>query len=228
MKYSIFIPVRKGSERVIKKNTRNFAGIEGGLLYLKLSQLKNLPADIEVIISTNDDNCVEIAKKFQNKLKNLKVIDRPEELGKSTTPLHELIRHAGEISSGDSVLWTHVTSPFCELQDYLKAFKIYENRLDANYDSLISGRDYKEFLLDKKSGEIVNNNTTLSWPRTQDLSDWFEINNAIFLTTRENYKNGHRIGSRPILHLQDKIRSLDIDNEEDFRIAEAVYDKFYK
>ncbi|MBZ9631474.1 hypothetical protein LB465_11850 [Salegentibacter sp. LM13S] len=228
MKYSIFIPVRKGSKRVIKKNTRAFAGISGGLLFLKLSQLMNLPENFELIISTNDKACFEITKNFQNKIKNLKIIDRPNTLGKSNTPLGELIKHAGEVCSGDAILWTHVTSPFCNAKEYLEAIKKYEDGLGKNYDSLISGRDYKEFLLDKNSGKIVNNNTKLPWPRTQDLSEWFEINNAIFLTSHKNFKNGNRTGSRPILYTQNKMVSLDIDYEEDFKIAEAIYERFYR
>ncbi|TDN82169.1 N-acylneuraminate cytidylyltransferase [Salegentibacter sp. 24] len=228
MKYSIFIPVRKGSERVLKKNTRDFAGIKGGLLNLKLRQLESIKENYEIVVSTDDEDSLKIASSFKDKIKNLKVIERPGELGKSTTPLRELIEHAGMVCSGDSVLWTHVTSPFCDALEYIKAIEFYDTGLKKNYDSLISGRDYKEFLLDKKSGKFVNNNTELSWPRTQDLSDCFEINNAIFLTARENYKMGNRTGTKPILHTQNKIVSLDIDYEEDFKIAEAVYDRFYR
>ena len=32
-KIAFFLPTRKGSERVKNKNTRPFAGIEGGLIY---------------------------------------------------------------------------------------------------------------------------------------------------------------------------------------------------
>lgn len=38
-----FIPARAGSERVTYKNTRPFAGFEGGLLELKLNQLARVP-----------------------------------------------------------------------------------------------------------------------------------------------------------------------------------------
>ena len=208
MKYSIFIPVRKGSERVIKKNTRDFAGIEGGLLNLKLTQLTKLPKDFEIIVSTNDAECFKIAKSFQDKIKKLKLIERSDELSSSSTPLIELIKHAGKECSGDFILWSHVTSPFCTAD-------IYKNAIN-------------EFIFDKNSGKIVNNTTGLDWPRTQDLPDWFEINNAIFLTSRKNFLEGNRMGSRPILLSQNKIVSLDIDEEEDFKIAEAVYDRFYR
>ncbi|WP_037321026.1 cytidylyltransferase domain-containing protein [Salegentibacter sp. Hel_I_6] len=228
MKYSIFIPVRSGSQRVIKKNTRDFAGIEGGLLSLKLAQLTKLPENFEIVISTNDAKCFEITKSFQDKLKNLKLIKRSDELCRSSTPLIELIKHAGTVCAGDFILWSHVTSPFCDTENYKTAINQYEKSLSENYDSLVSGRDYKEFLFDKNSGKIVNNTTGLDWPRTQDLPDWFEINNAIFLTSRQNFLEGNRIGTHPMLLSQNKIVSFDIDYEEDFTIAEAIYDRFYR
>jgi N-acylneuraminate cytidylyltransferase len=228
MSLTIFIPVRRGSERVSEKNTRNFAGIEGGLLELKLNQLKNLELADEIVVSTNDKKCWEIASGFQKQMKNLKLVERPDELGKSETSLSDLIRHVAEITSAEEILWTHVTSPFCDAEKYTEAIKKYREIKISGFDSLISGRKYREFLLDKRSGELVNNLTGFAWPRTQDLADWFEINNAIFIASREDYLKGNRTGESPFLIEFDKISSLDIDNEEDFKIAEAVYERIYK
>lgn len=38
-KVAFFLPTRKGSERVKNKNTRPFAGDEGGLVEIKIKQL---------------------------------------------------------------------------------------------------------------------------------------------------------------------------------------------
>ena len=45
-----FLPCRKGSERVKEKNTRSFAGIEGGLTKIKLDQLIACPEIDEIKI----------------------------------------------------------------------------------------------------------------------------------------------------------------------------------
>ena len=228
MSLTIFIPVRKGSERVSEKNTRNFAGIEGGLLELKLNLLKNFELAAEIIVSTNDEKCWEIASGFKKQIKNLKLVERPQILGNSETTLTDLIRHVAEITSSEEILWTHVTSPFCDSEKYTAAIKKYNEVKKSGYDSLISGREYRDFLLDKRSGELVNNPTEFSWPRTQDLADWFEINNAVFIASREDYLRGNRTGKNPFLMEFDKISSTDIDDEEDFKIAEAVYERIYK
>ncbi len=228
MALSIFIPVRGGSERVLNKNTRNFSGIEGGLLELKLMQLKAFDLADEIVVSTNDERCWEIALKFKNQINNLKIVERPNELGNSATPLSNLIQHVPDIISNEDILWTHVTSPFCDSKKYTEAIEKYYNVKNSKHDSLISGRIYRDFLLNKKSGCLLNNSTNLPWPRTQDLDDLFEINNAVFIASRRDYLKGNRIGENPYFMDFDKISSIDIDNKEDFTIAEAVYDRIYK
>ena len=76
---SIFLPTRAGSERVANKNTRNFAGVEGGLLAIKLEQLLSLSNVKEVILSTNDEASIEVAQNFLSNPK-LKLIQRPDHL----------------------------------------------------------------------------------------------------------------------------------------------------
>jgi len=63
-----FLPTRKGSQRVKSKNTRPFAGIEGGILELKLRQLIKSERLSGIVLSTNDELSMEIAKHRQQKL----------------------------------------------------------------------------------------------------------------------------------------------------------------
>ncbi len=226
MAISLLLPVRKGSERIEYKNTRKFSDFENGLLEYKLEQLRNIKNIDEVIVSSNDEKCIDIAGNFKNSINNLKIIKRPERLGNSKTNLTDLIKYFAEISDCSDFLWTHVTSPFCQAPEYDNAIEKY--RSSEVSDSLMSGYEFKEFLYDQSNASIINNLSQNRWPRTQDLENYFLINNAIFITSRENYKKGDRIGQTPYLYTMDKISSLDIDVMLDFEIAEAVYEKYYK
>jgi len=70
---------------------------------------------------------------------------------------------------------------------------------------------------------MVNNNTGLEWPRTQDLMPLYEINHAMFIAPRRLYAEGKRTGVHPKLYELDKLRSYDIDWDDDFAIAEALF-----
>jgi N-acylneuraminate cytidylyltransferase len=226
-KISVFLPTRKGSQRVKSKNTRPFANLDGGLLKLKLTQLLNAEFVDEVILSTNDEISFDIAHRYFSGSNKLKLIRRPEYLAKDETNLTDLIQYVPNICSHHHILWTHVTSPFNESSDYDAAIQMYFKGLDEGYDSLMSVKPFKNFLWDSKHKDIINRGESNNrWPRTQDLKVLYEINSAIFISTKKVYtETQDRIGLKPYLLEQSSIKSFDIDWESDFQLAEIIYEK---
>lgn len=220
-KIAFFLPTRKGSERVVNKNTKPFAGIEGGLVENKVRQLLETKFIDEIIFSSNDETCVAVAEKYKDS--RLKIVERPVELCLSSTNLQDLICYVPTITDADHILWGHVTTPLCGAKEYDTAIQLYKDKLKEGYDSLIGVTEMKNFLLNKE-GKLINNTTDLLWPRTQDLEALYEVNHTIFLAKREVYvRQQNRIGSNPFLCVMDKIHSFDIDWPEDFVIAELLF-----
>tara|TARA_R100000935_G_C2792642_1_gene146684 strand:+ start:334 stop:1020 length:687 start_codon:yes stop_codon:yes gene_type:complete len=228
MSIAIFLPTRKGSQRLPNKNTRSFAGFRDGLLELKLKQLGKLKVD-EIIVSTNDKVAIEIAKKIISADSNLKLDIRPDYLASATTNLTDLIKYVPTLTNCEHILWTHVTSPFVDADLYNLSIDKYLNSLDQGFDSLISVTPFQNFLWSREENDIINRLGEKRWPQTQDLKKLYEINSAIFLSHRTVYERySDRVGKRPFLFEMNKIQSLDIDWDEDFKIAEAVYEKLFK
>jgi N-acylneuraminate cytidylyltransferase len=224
---SVFLPTRKGSERVVNKNTRDFAGVGGGLLKLKLSQLINNLQISEIILSTDDLVSVEIAQSFQSK--KIKIIERPAELALSSTSLIDLVRYAPTICDSEHILWTHVTSPFVLSDDYNVICTKYLEQINCGYDSLMTVKPIRNFIWDKDQNDLINRLNNQKWPRTQDLKVFYEVDSAVFLNSKTNYLNYEdRIGSKPYLFEIEGIKGLDIDWEEDFKLAETLYKQFYE
>ena len=224
-KIAFYLPTRKGSERVKNKNTRNFAGIEGGLVENKLNQLLATKFIDEIIFSSNDDTCITVAEKYKDN--RLKIIERPTELCLSSTNLQDLICYVPTITDADHILWGHVTTPLCGADQYDASIKLYLEKLDEGYDSLVGVTELKNFLLNKE-GKLINNTTDIPLPRTQDLEALYLINHTMFLAGREVYiEQKNRIGQKPLLHVMDEIHSFDIDWPDDFIIAELMYIKMY-
>lgn len=225
---SVFLPTRAGSERVHNKNTRTFAGIEGGLLFIKLGQLLEVSNINEVVLSTNDEESIKVAEKYANHPK-LKIIKRPDELAQSSTNLSELVNYVPTVCSYDHILWTHVTSPLVNESDYEKAIENYFDHLKLSHDSLMSVKEIQNYIWSEKENKVTNKNNddTKKWPRTQDLKSVFEVNSAIFITHKNIYKNEKdRIGNKPFLLKHNTIQSIDVDWEEDFKLAEIIYEEF--
>lgn len=225
---SIFLPTRKGSIRVKQKNTRPFSVYkEGGLLELKLEQLIKVKKVHEIILSTNDEKSKKIAEKYVNRSKKLKIINRPNSLASDNTKLSDLIKYAGNISDGNHLLWTHVTSPFIDALNYEEAIKKYFCAIQEGYDSLMTVKKIQTYLWDKSKNDIINRITSEKWPKTQDLKPYFEIDSGIFIASKDVYiKENDRIGEKPYLLELDEIKSFDIDWDTDFKLAEFIFDKF--
>jgi N-acylneuraminate cytidylyltransferase len=224
-KVSFFLPTRKGSERVKDKNTKPFAGIEGGLVENKVKQLLESRLIDEIIFSSNDEVCMEVASKYKDS--RLRIIKRPTELCLSTTNLQDLICYVPTVTDAEHILWGHVTTPLCGADQYDSGIKLYFDKLNEGYDSLVGVTELKNFLLNK-DGKLINNTTDIPWPRTQDLEALYPINHTMFIAKREVYtKKKNRIGEKPLLYVMDELHSFDIDWPNDFVIAEIMYNNLY-
>ncbi len=222
MKVTCFLPCRAGSERVINKNTRQFAGIEGGLLRIKLNQLVSCDHIEKIVLSTDDQKVIDVAKLFGGKVK----IDiRPPELATSDAKTDDLVRYVSTIISDPHILWTHVTSPFTNETLYSKAINEYFSALKSNSnDSLMSVTLLRTHIWNREGSPINYDRKIEKWPRSQWVEPLMEVNSAIFINSRKNYIDlEDRIGLKPMFFEMDQIESLDIDYEDDFLLAESIY-----
>ncbi|NRA45377.1 MAG: acylneuraminate cytidylyltransferase family protein [Oligoflexales bacterium] len=216
-----FLPCRSGSERVSKKNTRQFSIHSDGLLGLKLGQLSRSRKIDQIVVSTNDKAVKDIANGFNSK--KIKIIDRQENLCSSQTSTDDLIQYVPSVVPEGIILWTHTTSPFVDENTYDEAIGVYLSKTSTDqYDSLMSVTPIKQFIW-KDNAPINYNKFPEKWPRTQTLEPIYSINSAIFLASVEIYKtHSDRIGLKPYLYEINEITAWDIDWPEDFYIAEKI------
>lgn len=217
---TVFLPCRKGSERVPKKNIRPFGGVGHGLIEIKLRQVLDCPAIDAVVLSTNDDEILDFARRFEGG--KLRLHKRAEELSTSATSTDSLVAHARSLIDEGHILWTHVTSPFVTAGHYAQIIETYREALANGHDSLMTTTLLHAFLW--SDGKPMNyDRATEKWPRTQTLAPVHEVNSAVFLAPCSVYDSENdRIGKAPALYPLDKIVAMDIDWDEDFRIAEQV------
>ncbi len=218
-----FLPCRRGSQRVPKKNIKPFAGAPFGLVEIKLRQLLSCSLVDGVVLSTNDEEILEYAKSLNDS--RLAVHQRSEILSSSETSTDELVAHALALIPQGHILWTHVTSPFVTAQHYEKIIRVYREKLNEEYDSLMTTTALQTFLW--QDGVALNyDRTQEKWPRTQTLKPIHEVNSAAFLASCDIYDcSQDRIGRNPYLYELDKLTSHDIDWPEDFLVGECLVEK---
>ena len=215
-----FLPCRKGSERVPRKNIKPFGEAQKGLIELKLNQLIAANLVDRIVLTTNDTEILDYASSLRSA--KLELHHRIEELSSSSTSTDQLVRHALELIPDGNILWTHVTSPFINARHYDEIIKCYFRQLGKGYDSLMTMTILHGFLW--QDGKPLNyDRTTEKWPRTQTLAPVHEVNSGAFLAPSSVYQElDDRIGENPYLYAMNKLTSHDIDWPEDFLIAETL------
>ncbi|BAV65852.1 acylneuraminate cytidylyltransferase family protein [Sphingobium cloacae] len=224
MGYIGFIPARAGSERVENKNTRPFAGFEGGLLELKLRQLVNVSRLDEIIISSNDPIILEYAERFAHEVdERIVPLERPDEFGNSATSMERFIAdYIAYLRSSGIIMWTHVTHPFVTSRIYNEAIDAYERAILEGCDSLVGATRIQKFLW--SNGKPFNyDNSTEKWPRSQDLPVLWEINHAIYMMPFEVMQvSGDRITKNSFFMQMEEGVAMDIDWEGQFQLMEEI------
>ncbi len=224
-----FLPTRKGSQRIKFKNTRPFAKFEGGLVENKLRQLVKVKGIDTIVVSTDDERTIEIARSINPQGKSIEIIERPAELSHSKTLVEDFINYIPTIVNAKVIFWVHATAPFVTEEDYENAWKTFYAERDK-HDSVLSVTRLQQFIWSKETNNIINCDRSVNkWPNTQDLTPLYEINHAFYISSRENYlKYSDRIGVTPFLYELNKIKSFDIDWEDDFILAEFIQERLIK
>lgn len=220
-----FLPCRAGSQRVPQKNTRPFGGEKSGLLGIKLRQLLATPEIDQVVLSTNDPLVIEVGERFLPEAGSRMRIDhRPDHLCSSSTSTDDLVAYVPNIIPEGHVLWTHVTSPFFDTEEYSAAIHAYREALAAgHHDSLMGVLELRTFMW-SADGPLNYDRKVEKWPRTQTLAPLYEVNSSIFIADVSIYRDMEdRIGEKPFLYNVPKAKTLDVDWEEDFALAGELW-----
>lgn len=218
-KVTFLIPCRKGSERVPHKNIKPFA--KSSLLEIKIEQIKSINRDVEIIISTDDDEVVEKASKYDDIL----IHKREDYFASSGCTTTELCDYFSKELSFKHLLWTHTTSPFIGREVYERAIDYYFSDDFVGFDSLMSVEKCQEFIWDKScSAKNYDVEKLGRWPQTQKVDPLYIINSGFFLISKEvMVKHRDRVGEKPYFFETNKLESLDIDWPSDFVLAEKLW-----
>jgi CMP-N-acetylneuraminic acid synthetase len=210
------IPVREGSGRVKDKNFRPFAD-EGSLLHLKIKQLKKAGCFDHIYVSSDSERAKRIAAEM-----GVTFLPRDPEMCKQSAKLYQYNTHMLQTVPGDPlVAWTMVTAPLFE--DYPSAVEKFLKLDKDRYDSLITVLPFREFLINEK-GHPLNCMYGRWHLLTQELECNYTITGSLYLAGKsEQIEWQYWIGMKPYLHEVTKLDCVDVDYEEDFALAEALY-----
>ena len=213
MKIKALVAVRSGSQRVVNKNIRPFAG--SSLLEIKLNQLKRISNIDGIVVNSNDDKMLEIASNM-----GCEVVKRDEYYASNQVSMSEVYRNMAENVNADVIAYINATNPLLNDKTIVQAIENYKKNI-SQYDSLNSAHLIKEFLFKEN---LPINYDLRHQPRSQDLPDISALNYAIYIISREKMiECKNVVGYKPNIYIIDEVEATDIDNPIDFDFAEFVY-----
>jgi pseudaminic acid cytidylyltransferase len=211
------IPVKKNSTRLPNKNILPFG--DSNLLVHKIRQLKQVKAVNQIVVSTDSEEMLDMAKK-----EGVIPMPRPKQYADESLPISEFIVYLGEKLEGDHFMWSCATSPLVGAELYSKAIETYIQKLNEGYDSLVTVTPFQHYLMDEngpfnfKRGKLHTN--------SQQLKKLYLFTNGIQLTPHDKYVEwGDRIGEHPYLMEIGKTESIDIDDVYDYEFASLIYER---
>lgn len=214
------VPMRHHSERVPGKNYRPFAG---RLLYHHIVvSLLSCPLISKVVIDTDSPTIREdVVQNFPQVI----LIDRPRHLTAGAVAMNDVLLHDVHQVEGDYFLQTHSTNPLLSVETISSAIELFFSQY-PQYDSLFSATRISVRLWDQETKAINHDPSVLL--RTQDLPPVYEENSCLYIFTRASLEaRQNRIGQKPLMFEIDRIEAWDIDEEEDFKIAEYLYQTYF-
>lgn len=204
-KITAVVPIRKGSQRVVDKNLRPFAG--SNLLAIKIENLKRVRGIDEIIVNTDSEHAIEIAQEM-----GVSFHRREDYYASSKCTGSEFFEHLGQVTDTDIFAYCPVTSPFIKIETMEAAISMFKE--ENEFDCLSTVSVIKEFMwLD---GKAINYNP-LNAPNSQNLPDIEALNFGFTLINKSDlirYRN--IIGKTPQFIRTTDIEAIDIDTPLDF------------
>lgn len=218
MKLKALLPMKGNSERVPNKNMRDFNGKP--LYHAIMNSLIGSKYIDKVVINTDSEIIAKDAK--ENFGDRVIIIDRPENIQGDFVSMNEIISYDLSQLEGDHFLQTHSTNPLVRTETIDDAVKSYLDALDK-FDSLFAVTKLQTRLYDKNAKPVNHNPNELL--RTQDLEPLFEENSNFYIFSKTAFKNADnkRIGLKPQIFEVNKLEAVDIDEPEDFKLAELLH-----
>ena len=209
MKTIAIMPIKLVNERCPGKNTRMLGNKP--LLHWELDGLKATEMCDSINVFCSSEEVIPFLPDGINFVK------RPEYLDLPTSNFTQIFTLFMEQFDADIYIYAHATAPFISVNTMKQCITAVKS---GEYDSAFCAIKLQDYLW--QDGEPLNFDAT-NIPRTQDLKPIFQETSGVYVFTKKVFEQYHRrIGKKPFIKEVSFKEAVDIDNPEDFELAETL------
>lgn len=220
------ICARGGSKGVKNKNIKELHGKP--LIAYTIEQAKASGLFEHIVISTDSDDIANVAKQYGAEV----FFKRSPEMASDTAGKLDVIKDAFERSEEyynrtfDYLIDLDATAPLRSVEDIVNSFKQFkENNNDNLITAMPSRRSpYFNLVEQDKDGKVhLSKKLDSAVVRRQDAPKSYDMNASIYIWKRDIILNKNSLFlEKTGLYVMPEERSIDIDNELDFKFVEFL------
>ena len=223
MKKLAMITARGGSKRIPRKNIKEFNG-KPIMAYSIEAALMSGSFD-EVMVSTDDDEIAEIAKKYGASVPFMRSEKTSNDFATTVDVIDEVISEYHKRGTDfDMFACIYPTAPFVTA-DRLK--EAVEKLTASDADSLIPVVRFSyppQRAMEIHDGRLIFRQPENLSARSQDLTPHYHDAGQFYVVRTESFLKNHGIMVGDILPMElSELEVQDIDNEVDWKLAELKY-----
>ena len=225
--YIAVIPARCGSKGIPFKNIVDVCGKPliqytiDAAMYLKRKRILD-----DVIVSTDCEKIAQISKNLGASVPFLRPSNISDDKSTSVEYLLHMLEHFESNNVFyDSIVLLQPTSPLRTVKDIESSIQAFELNKSNSLISVYKEESINSLLMYKKNGEnaVPLDNFQNTGIRRQDYEDIYIRNGAIYIVDSLYIKHNKRIvSSRPIMYEMSKVKSINIDTNDDLFLARSV------
>lgn len=209
MKIVAIMPIKLNNERLPGKNTKLLGNKP--LLQYELISLRKTKMVEDIYVYCSDET---ICSYLPN---NIKFIQRPKELDLATANFSQIFESFMSKIDADIYVYAHATAPYITVETMKECIGAV---MSGNYDSAFCAVKIQDFLWE--NGAPLNFDAE-NIPRSQDINPIYRETSGVYVFEKSVFEKYHRrIGKKPFVKEVSYKEAVDINNPEDFELAEAL------
>ena len=209
MKIVAIMPIKLNNERLPGKNVMDLGGKP--LLQHQLIAVRDSGKVDDIYVYCSNEAVCEYLPDGATFLKRSPNLDLP------TSNFSQIFEAFSNEKPADIYVYVHATAPFVTVDTINECIDAV---VGGEYDSAFCAVKIQDFLW--KNGEPLNFDAA-NIPRSQDIEPIYRETSGVYVFTKEVFeKYRRRIGKKPYIKEVSFKEAVDINNPEDFCLAQAM------
>jgi len=221
------IPARGGSKRIPRKNIKMFCG-KPIIDYSIKAALQSTCFD-EVIVSTEDSEIAAISKSCGASIPFLRSKQNSDDYSQTADVIEEVLLQYKKLGrSFDFFCCIYPTAPFVTSEKLRKSYELLKT---SDADGVIPVVRFSYPI--QRALKIEDDRIKMMWPenynkRSNDLSPTYHDCGQFYWMRTKSFLEQKRLFAQKSIPFEiPEIEAQDIDNEEDWRLAEVKYKCYF-